>query len=404
MPSISAAWEAVLEASNRRSKPFKAICFNQGCLDVFGLRTNFADEGLGYNGSYLTLGGKTRLYQDRLDGRWLIEGQVHQSIEDDGGFFANVGIERVFSIKPANADLSVGIFYDYDGDDQQIFSDGFNQLGITTAIKTRRFDVFANGYFPVNTKSFTVGDPTGIQNFAGNNVNLQPGIENALQGFDVTMRLRPKQLAFVNGYFDFGGYHYRSEDDLVDSFGGGRLRLGIQLINSLRLAAEVNQDERFDTTGVLSASWTFGNTNSGFGSEYAGLARDLEKTSRNDHIVRFSQDLLVAINPLTGQPFNVIHANNQQTGVGVGTFESPFATLAEAEAASDVDDVIFVNVGNGTTQGYSDGITLKDRQQLLSSGGTQFIQEAGRHIGRIVDQRHWSDDFQSWRKRSSSTC
>ena len=338
--------------------------------------TNFADEGLGYNGSYLTLGGKTRLFQDRLDGRWLFEGQVHQSIEDDGGFFANVGIERVFSIEPANADISVGIFYDYDGDDQQVFSDGFNQLGITTAIKTRRFDFISNGYFPVNTKAFTLGDPTGVTNFVGNNVSLQPGIENALQGFDVTLRARPKQLAFANGYIDFGGYSYRSEDTLVDSFAGGRLRVGFQLINSLRVRAEVNQDDRFDTTGVLSASWTFGNTNSGFGSEYAGLARDLEKIVRNDHIVRFSQDLIVAINPLTGQPFNVVHANNTQNGTGDGTAESPFATLAEAEAASTVDDIIFVNVGDGTDTGYQDGITLQNRQQLLSSGGTQFIPEA----------------------------
>ena len=338
--------------------------------------TNFADRGLGYNGSYLSLGGKTRLFQDRLDGRWLFEGQLNQSIEDDGGFFTTVGIERVFSIKPANADVSIGGFYTYDGDDQQTFSDGFNQLGISTAIKSRHVDVFANGYFPINTKAFTTGDVTGQQIFVGNNIALQAGIENALQGFDVTMRIRPKQLAFANGYIDFGGYHYDSEDDLVDNFAGGRLRVGIQLINSLQLTAEVNQDERFDTTGVLGASWTFGNNSSGYGSEYAGLARDLEPTSRNDHIVRFSQDLVVAVNPLTGQPFNVIQVDNTQDGVGDGTIESPFATLAEAEAASAVNDVIFVGLGDGTDNGYQDGITLQNNQQLLSSGGTQFIQNA----------------------------
>ena len=340
------------------------------------VEANFADEGLGYNGSYLTLGGKTRLFQDRLDGRWLFEANLHQSIEDDGGFFTNLGIERVFSVSSANADISFGAFYTYDGDDQQTFSDGFNQLGVSTAIKSQYFDVIANGYFPINTKAFTLGDPTGVQNFVGNNISLQAGIENALQGFDVTLRTRPKQLAFVNGYVDFGGYHYDSEDDLVNNFAGGRLRLGFQLINGLRVAAEVNQDERFDTTGALSASWSFGNNSSGYGSEYAGLARDLEKFARNDHIVRFSQDLIVAINPLTGQPFNVIHANNTQDGTGDGTAESPFATLAEAEAGSSINDVIFVNVGDGTDRGYQDGITLQNNQQLLSSLGTQFVQNS----------------------------
>ena len=347
--------------------------------------TNYADRGLGYNGSYLSLGGKTRLFQDRLDGRWLLEGQLNQSIEDDGGFFTSVGIERVFSIKPANADVSVGGFYTYDGDDQQSFSDGFNQLGISTSIKSRRVDLLANGYFPINTKAFTVGDPTGQQIFFGNNIALQAGIENALQGFDVTLRTRPKQLAFANGFVDFGGYHYNSENDLVDNFAGARLRVGVQLINSLRLTATVNQDERFDTTGVLSASWTFGNTNSGYGSEYAGLARDLERTERNDHIVRFSQDLIVAVNPLTGQPFNVIHANNLATAPGDGTIENPFATLAAAEAASAANDVILVDFGDGTDTGYQTGIALQDNQQLLSGGGTQFLQEAGGTLIALPD-------------------
>ena len=334
--------------------------------------TNFADQGLGFDGSYLTLGGKTRLFQDALDGRWLLEGQFNHSIEDDGGLFLNIGIERVFSVASANADISFGVFYDYDEDDQQGFSEGFHQIGVSGAIKTPRGDLIGNGYLPVGTEDFTVGDVLGTSPFVGNNIALQAGIESALQGFDLTLRTRPKQLAFTNGYVDFGVYHYDS--DVVDPFAGGRLRAGFQLINGLQLAAEINHDERFDTTGALSLVFNFGASTNGRGSEYAGLARDLEQFARNDHIVRFSQDLIVAINPVTGQPFNVIHANNTQLGIGDGTIESPFATLAEAEAASSVDDIIFVDVGDGTDTGYQNGITLQDRQQLLSGGGTQFIQ------------------------------
>lgn len=332
---------------------------------------NFADRGLGFENSYFTLGGKTRLFQDFLDGRWLAEGQLHHGIEDEGGFFANVGIERVFSIKPANADISVGAFYDYDGDDQQSFSNGFHQFGVSGAIKTPHWDLIGNGYLPVGTDSYTRGDHTGANCFLENRLVLQAGIESALQGFDVTLRTRPKQLAFANGYVDFGGYHYDSE--LVDSFAGGRLRAGFQLMNGMMLAAEVNHDERFDTTGVLSVGYTFGAHSSGFGNEYAGLARDLEKFSRNDHIVRFSQDLVVAIDPSTGQAYNVIHANNTQTGAGNGTFESPFANLASVEATSSAGDLIIVHEGNGTDAGYDSGIVLQDRQQLLSGGGPQFI-------------------------------
>ena len=75
--------------------------------------SNFADRALGYEGSYLTLGTKTRLFNDGLDGRWLGEARFHYSY-DDGGFFGNFGIERVFSIDAANADVSLSAWIDYD--------------------------------------------------------------------------------------------------------------------------------------------------------------------------------------------------------------------------------------------------------------------------------------------------
>lgn len=336
------------------------------------ISTSFADEGLGFSGNYFTIGGKSRLFQDRLDGRWLMEGQVHHSIEEDGGFFANVGIERVFSVAPANADVSFGLFYDYDGDDQQDFSNGFHQLGVSGAIKTERWDLLANGYLPVGTEAYTLGDHTGAVCFVGNNLARQAGIESALQGFDLTLRTRPRQLAFVNGTFDIGAYHYDSE--IVDPFGGGRLRLGFQVLNGLMISAEVNHDDRFDTTGVLSAGWVFGAQGSGYGNEWAGLARDLERTNRQDHIVRFSQDLVLVVDPDTGVPYNVVHANNTAlAAAGDGSFETPFATLQEAQDASVENDIIFVAGGDGTTTNYDTGIQLKDNQILLSNGGTQLV-------------------------------
>ena len=90
--------------------------------------------------------------------------------------------------------------------------------------------------------------------------------------------------------------------------------------------------------------------------------------------MRFSQDLVLAINPATGLPYNVIHANNLADPMaGNGTFENPYATLAEAEAGSAVNDIIFVDGGDGTDNGYDAGITLKDNQYLLSNGGNQFV-------------------------------
>ena len=286
-------------------------------------------------------------------------------------FFANVGIERVFSIDAAKADVVFGAWYDFDGDQQGNFGHDFSQVALNAAIKTRRWDLVGNGYFPVGVRNYSSGDLTGANFFLGNNILLQPGIDSALTGFDATLRMRPKQLAFMNGSFELGGYGYSS--DLVNSFGGGRVRLGVQTKRGFVLGAEINHDDRFDTTGGFSVGYNFGATG-GTNSEYAGLGRDLEQTLRNDHIVRFNQSVELAIDPDTGAPYNVVHVNNLADGaVGDGSAETPFDNLRAAQLTSNIGDVIYVDAGDGTDRDYDQGIILKDQQFLLSNGAELII-------------------------------
>ena len=342
---------------------------NVGMPGRIWFESNIADRGLGYNGSYLTLGGKSHLFQDIFDGRWLGEVQGHFSTES-GRFFGNVGLERVFSIKAAGADVSLGGWFDYDDDQQGDFAHTFTQAGVTGAIKTQRWDLIGNGYFPIGTTDYALGDPTGQNCFLNNSIVLVPGIDSALKGFDVTMRVRPRNLAMVNGTVDFGGYGYSS--DLIPFFGGGRVRLGMQILKGLILNAEVNQDDRFNTTGVLQVGYIFGAN--ARGNEYSMAGRDLESTLRNDHIVRFQQDLVLAIDPDTGAPYNVYHVDNTaDVTIGDGRFETPFTTLLNAQNASSTDAIIFVREGDGTTTGMNNGIVLKDRQMLLGDGVRHII-------------------------------
>jgi len=333
---------------------------------------NVADQGLGFNGSYLTIGGKSRLFEDRLDGRWLMEGQVHHSLEEEGGLFANIGIERVFSIPAAEADVSFGVWYDYNGDRQTNFSHTFHQVGISGSIKTRKWDLLANGYLPTGIQDYAFGDPSGANCFVGNQIVLVPGIDSALQGFDVALRLRPKQMAFANGTVDFGGYHYNS--DLIDAFAGARVRLGFQALSGMMVNLEVNHDDRFDTTGILGVGWQFGANASGHGSEYSPLGRDLERTSRNDHIAIFNRDVVLAFDPETGAPYNVVHVDNNADPAGQnGTAERPYSTLVAAQNLSANGDVILVNSGDGTDRGMDTGIILQDDQRLWGNGQALLI-------------------------------
>ena len=336
--------------------------------------SSIADRGLGYRGTYLTLGAKTPIGEDFFDGRWLVEGRGHFSTESQK-FFGNFGLERVISIHAAGADVSMAVWGDYDDDRQGDFAHTFSQVGVTGQIKTKHWDLIGNGYFPIGTTDYALGDPTGANVFFENSIVVRPGIDSALKGFDATLRVRPTALARVNGRIDIGGYGYQSE--LVDFFGGGRVRLGMQVLRGMVVSAEVNHDDRFDTTGVLQVGWIFGAN--ARGNEYSGLGRDLEPTVRNDHIVRFQQDVIWAIDPDTGLPYTVWHVDNSaDAGVADGTFERRFVSLADAEAASGPEDIIFVHPGFGNTLGMSDGIVLKDGQLFLGSGVEHLIPIPGR--------------------------
>ncbi len=341
------------------------------------VRGSFADQGLGYSGHYFTVGVKSQLHEDRFDGRWLFEGRVHHSFEEDGGFFSNIGLERVFSIDAANADVSLSLWYDYDGDARGAFAHKFNQIGASAQIKTPKWDLIGNGYFPVGTTDYSFGtfNEFGWDCFAGNRIIVLPGIDSALQGFDTVLRFRPAPLAMVNGTIDLGGYHYRS--DLVPAFAGGKARLGLQFLQGVIVSAEVNHDDRFETTGVVSVGWLFGANASGRGLEYSRLGRDLDSVSRNDHIVRFNREAVVLMDPLTGLPYNVIHVDNlADSGIADGSYERPFATLLDGETNSNTYDVIAVHYGDGTDRNMQDGIVLKDYQRLWGTGTEYLIPSA----------------------------
>lgn len=330
---------------------------------------NVADNGLGYTGSFATFGGKSRLWQDDLDGRWVGEANINVGLET-GGVFYNLGLERHYSIEAANADVFMGFWFDGDHDEQGDFGHTFYQAAVNGGIKSQMFDLIGNGYFPVGTTDYSLGDPTGVNCFLGNNIVLQHGIDSALQGFDATLIYRPALFAMYGGDFRLGGYQYSS--DLVEGFTGVRVGTSFRAINSMVLSGEVTYDDRFDTTGVIQLGWTYGGR--GGDQDYSITGNDLNKSRRQAHVSRFQQDLILAINPNTGLAYNVVHVDNSVAAGGTGTFESRLNRLKDAEGVSSTDDIIFVHNGDNMSTNQNEGIVLQDRQQLLSDGVRHVIQ------------------------------
>ncbi len=81
-----------------------------------------------------------------------------------------------------------------------------------------------------------------------------------------------------------------------------------------------------------------------------------------------------AINCATGEPFFFLFVNNSLAN-GNGTFESPFNNIADAQAASAENVIVYV-YPTGTSTNMDTGISLLHGQQILGAGICQTIKTA----------------------------
>ena len=363
---------------------------------------NAADRGLGYIGSYMTVGGFIPYAQDDLGGFWSADLRGHLSV--NGGFFSNVGVVRK-QLLGGGSLLGVGVYWDYDGDLFQYAGEGigspfgqfghvYNQVGVSGEFLTDWGDIRSNGYMPVGTTAYTVGAP-GTP-FAGNNIMCQYGLDAALGGADLEVGAYIPALADWAGMISVGGYALGNDfnkwqsgsnigQGIVPWFGGVYTRLDVTLVNNWDFSLQYNNDSYFDSTGFARLTYRMG------GSRRRNVPDQLEQPMmRNEHIVRAHQTPEIVMNPQNGNAFwNVIHVNNAAAAGGDGTAESPFTTLQEAQAAATNPwDIVYVNEGtstllSGTTYGGTFAFQAAN-QSLVGSGG-DFVIASQSGCGTLVN-------------------
>ena len=368
---------------NRASNAFRELNMNGPGFLYYGI--NAADRGLGYRGSYMTLGGFIPVVEDDLGGIWSTDLRTHLS--NYGGFFSNVGAVRK-QLLGGGSLLGFGVYWDYDGDQNQysdqtigvidpvIFPGGFsyNQVGVSGEFLTDWGNLRSNGYIPVGS----TGQSTG--QFASDRILCMQGINAALGGADLEVGAYIPSLADWAGMVSVGGYAYgntRYQLDngatLVPWFGGVYTRLDLTLANNWDFSLQYNNDSYFDSTGFARLTYRLG------GSRRRNVPDQMEQPMmRNEHIVRAHQNAVEARNPDTQAPWRVLHVDNAATGsTGTGTVTNPFTTMAAAEAAADREyDIVYVQ-GSGIPYSNIPGAPLfsfqADNQYLIGEGSTQTI-------------------------------
>lgn len=340
---------------------------------------NAADRGLGYLGSYMTLGGFIPLGEDDLGGFWSADLRSHLSVY--GGFFSNVGAVRKQFI--GGTLLGVGVYWDYDGDMNQysdttiasggqnyVFSGGqvYNQVGVSGEWLTDYGNLRSNGYIPVGSTGQLMGP------FVGNSILCVNGINAALGGADLEVGAYIPGLADWAGMISVGGYalgntryEFAGNQAAVPWFGGVYTRVDMTLMQNWDFSLQYNNDSFFDSTGFARLTYRMG------GSRRRNVPDQVEQPMmRNEHIVRGHQTPIVATNPATGQAWNVIHVDNTATFGGNGTAAAPVQTLATAQGlATRPYDIVYVHAGSSVITPYQSLWQFQaDNQILVGQGST----------------------------------
>jgi hypothetical protein len=329
--------------------------------------------GVGYNKGYTTLEGFFASNLERWDIIPFLDLRGH--VFDDGYFAANAGI----GYRQIVGHRIYGLNAYYDArNTQSLF---YSQMGLGFETLGKFWDFRANGYLPVGKQMATIGNPQ-FEQFSGNQMLISQSYQFSMKGADAELGFPFLPYKWATLYAAVGPYYYIGE--IGSSTLGGKIRLNIGLGRYFAVEFSNSYDAMFHNNFQVQITLALPLGKKSFDSKKMNnhqcsvdvpRSRILEPVERDEIIVVGNDDKIsVAIDPSTGQPYNFVFVDN--TSHSAGTFESPYPTLALAEANSNVGDIIYVFPGDGTTTGMDSGITLKSEQKFWGSGVNQQLQTA----------------------------
>ena len=295
------------------------------------------------------------------------------SITNDGTLMGNGGF-GVRKIGPWGRFMGVSMWYDVDG---RSAYKNYQQLGIGLEWWGEDWDISSNVYVPVFGRRTAVSDPVFSDPvFSADRIifNSTTREQVAMDGMDVEAGFRLPFLNEHNLRLYAGFYYFEAAD--IDPIAGFRSRLEGNLTRDFGGQVIVQNDDVNGTTVGFSLVWNF--PMGRFTTENPVYSRTLQDRmeqpfQRQYEIVVAEQDVvrnLVATNPTTGLPYNVLHVNSAAAPGGSGNFEDPINSLAIASTAADSGDLIFVHadsVFNG------ESFVMKASQILLGEGIDHYI-------------------------------
>lgn len=270
------------------------------------------------------------------------------------------------------------LWYDVDDSSSRLFQ----QIGISGELVMPWFELRANGYLPVAQRSAKFADQVGNMQFVGNQLlyrqltqtgysltgaDIEAGMPVPLPFLGTQDRLR----VFVGGYF-FDG---KVEDSIV----GFKARAEAVINNTVTAQAAFTTDKLFGSQVALGVALEFpwGDAHPSSKWKKNDMPSPFRFVERNYNIIlertQTLGDNLIARDPTTGNPYFFRFVSGAGSAGGNGSFENPFATIAQAQNGATAGDIIFVR----SDTVINNGITLASGQRILGDGANHAINLQG---------------------------
>ncbi len=316
-------------------------------------------KGIGYTTGYSTL---EAFISGQIRDAWLPFLDLRGHVFDNGKLGANGGL----GVRYLSSSRVWGIngYYDYRNTKYQHYNQaaiGLESLGTT-------WDFRLNGYLPFGKKTSALRD-TSFDRFQNHFMYLKSTRDVAFKGANF------EAGAHLNRFFLGAGPYYLNGKG--ETAWGGQLRGSVDLFKEyIRIEGNVSYDSffRWSGQGQIGINIPIGKKMGSSCTERdrSLYSRAVQRVDRNEIIpVGELYPRSLAINPATGQPYYFVFVDN--TSSSLGTFESPYPSLAEAAANSSSGQIIYVFTGDGTSRNMNSGITLKSSQMFLGSATAQPI-------------------------------
>jgi hypothetical protein len=303
----------------------------------------------------------------------------------EGTFGGSVGAGYRFFSPSWDRVFGISGWYDADG----TRDDYFQQLGLSLETYGGPFDFRTNFYLPIGQtdRQNSLAMINNSARFAGNNVVYDQidSFTAAMRGLDMEVGVGiPGQFARHHALRVYAGWYYYN-DDQGDNIVGASARIQANVASGLDTSVEITNDNFFNTRAFFTLSWTFGPLRRTDASAATTADRLGEHVTRNYTVLAPTRSVVdanvAAVDPQTGTPYTFAHVNSAAAPGGNGTFNSPFQTIAQAQAAND--QIIFVHA-NSVFTGSAASITMSPGQSILGDGAGVVHTIDVPQIGSIV--------------------